>query len=134
MNQKFELTRLVLEHFGKDTSEQNIKKYIPGLWVNPRQKSKGGLRLTPAGLEALQTIGLKHYEIKIDDEIYWTNDFIIWLDQNIECPFYVTNRKIWVFGERLAVQLVLFSGNIQKFYRAKKKSKLNQETIDKPTV
>jgi len=131
MNQKFELTRIVLEHQGKDTSEKNIKKYIPALWINPRQKEKGGLRLTPAGLEALQSVGFKYYEIKIEDQIQWTNDFIIWLDQNIECPFFVTNRKIWVFGERLAVQLVLFSGNIQKFYKAKKKSKLNQETIDK---
>lgn len=121
----------MLAHLGKDTSEQTIKKYLPTFWVNPRQKEKGGLRLTPQGLEILQAADIKSYEIKIEDKIEWTNDFIIWLDQNIEYPFFVTNRKIWVFGERLAVQLVLFSGNIQKFYRAKKRSKLNQESIDK---
>lgn len=121
MNQKFELTKLLLTHLGKDTTDQNIRKYLPVFWINPRKKNQGGLRLTEKGFDLMLSADFKTYEIKIEDEIIWTNDFTIWLDQNLECPFYITNKKIWVFGERMAVQLVLFSGNIQKFYRAKKR-------------
>ena len=132
MNQKFELTKILLEHLGKDTSEKNIRKYVPVFWVNPRRKDRGGLRLTERGFEALQLADIKYYEIKIEDSIIWTNDFTIWLDQNLECPFYITNRKIWVFGEKLAVQLVLFSGNVQKYYRAKKR--FQEKIIDNSAI
>lgn len=131
MNQKFELTKYLLGHLGKDTSIKNIKKYIPVFWVNPRIKDKGGLRLTQQGFEALLSADIKSYELKFEDPIFWTNELVIWIDQNLDCPFYITNQKIWVFGEKMAVQLVLFSGNIQKFYRAKKRSQQKDKSIDK---
>jgi hypothetical protein len=34
----------------------------------------------------------------------------------------LTNREIYVFNDKMAVQLVLFSGNIAKFSTAKAKS------------
>jgi len=43
-------------------------------------------------------------------------------------PFYLTNKRIWVFGEKMAVQLVLFSGNIAKFHRAQKRFKEKQKS------
>jgi hypothetical protein len=39
----------------------------------------------------------------------------------MDCPFYLNNKRIWVFGEKMAVQLVLFSGNIAKFQRARER-------------
>jgi len=83
--------------------------------MNPRQKAKGGLRLTESGWDWLREADLKYYQIDLPKEIEWTNQLIIRLDQFIECPFYITKKAIYVFGERMAVQLVLFSGNIQKY-------------------
>jgi hypothetical protein len=37
------------------------------------------------------------------------------MDQFIDCPFYLTKKAIFVYSEKMAVQLVLFSGNIQKY-------------------
>ena len=128
MNQKFEITRIVLQSQGIDATDQRIKKTIPTWWVNPRNKTKGGLRLTDQGFDCLAKAGIKHYELKFDEPIAYTNELIIWIDQNIDCPFYITNKKIWVFGERLAVQLVLFSGNIAKFHRAQKRFTEKQKT------
>ena len=51
----------------------------------------------------------------------FTNKLVIWIDQNLESPFYLTSKQIYVFGEKIAVQLVLFSGNIAKFQRAKER-------------
>lgn len=118
MNQKFEITKLVLEITGVSFDKKRIEKTIPIWWQNPRRKEKGGLRLTEQGFEALQKADIKSYEIKFDEPLIPTNKLIVWIDQNIDCPYYITSKKIWVFGEKTAVQLVLFSGNIQKFQRA----------------
>ena len=63
----------------------------------------------------------KFYEVKFDEPIFFTNKLAIWIDRNLECPFYLTSKQIFVFGEKTAVQLVLFSGNIAKFQRAQER-------------
>lgn len=118
MNQKFEITKIVLDTLELPNDEERIRKTIPTWWYNTRRKEKGGLRLTEQGFEALQKADIKSYEIKFDEPLTPTNKLIVWIDQNIDCPYFITSRKIWVFGEKTAVQLVLFSGNIQKFQRA----------------
>ncbi len=120
MNPKFDITKLVLETAGLPTDNVRVKKTIPTWWFSTRQKSKGGLRLTEQGFNALQKADIKCYEIKLEEPPAFTNEFIIWLDQNLDCPYFITNRKIWVFGEKTAVQLVLFPDNISKFFRAHK--------------
>jgi hypothetical protein len=121
MNQKTEITRIVLESCGLPNDEARVKKTIPTWWVNTRNKPTGGLRLTEQGFDALKKADIKCYELKFDEPIQYTNELAIWIDQNIDCPFYLTNKKIWVFGEKMAVKLVLFSGNIAKFHRAQKR-------------
>ena len=60
-----------------------------------------------------------------DEPVEYTSQLIIWLDQFINCPWYVTKKEIFVFNENMAIQLVLFSGNITRFTAAKaKKPKL----------
>lgn len=118
MNQKFEITKIVLETVGLPNDDERIRKTIPTWWFNTRRKDKGGLRLTEQGFEALQKADIKYYEVKFDEPLTLTNKLAIWIDQNIDCPYFLTAKKIYVFGERTAVQLVLFSGNIQKFQRA----------------
>lgn len=121
MNQKLEITKKVLEILQLDSSDEKIKKIIPVWWQNPRRKEKGGLRLTDQGFEAFCRANIKFYEIKSEDPIIFTNQLSIWIDQNIDCPFHIKHKKIFVFGAKTAVQLVLFSGNIQKYFQAHKR-------------
>jgi hypothetical protein len=115
MNQRFELTRYVLKEAGKPHDDVYVKKMFSAFWMNPRNKEKGGMRLTDSGWTWLNNAGIKYYQIDLPKEIEWTNQLIIRLDQFIDSPFYLTKKAIYVFTERMAVQLVLFSGNIQKF-------------------
>jgi hypothetical protein len=121
MNPKHDITKAVLESIGLVADEKRIKQTIPIWWMNPRRKEKGGLRLTEQGFKCLRQADIKCYELKFEEPIIVTNELAIWIDQNIDCPFYLTHNRIWVFGEKMAVQLVLFSGNIAKFHRARKR-------------
>jgi hypothetical protein len=122
MDRRIELIRYVLQQANKPHDDAYVKKMFPAFWMNPRQKSKGGFRLTDSGWDWLKEADIKYYQIDIPKEVEWNNQLIIWLDQMIDCPFYLTKKSIFVFGERMAVQLVLFSGNIQKYGLAKAKS------------
>jgi hypothetical protein len=122
MNQKTEITKYILESMDLDASDGRVRKTIPTWWYSTRQKEQGGLRLTDQGFEAFQKAGIKEYRVKFEDTIHFTNQLIIWLDQFIDCPFYLRNKEIYVFNEKMAVQLVLFSGNIQRYTSAKVKS------------
>jgi hypothetical protein len=115
MDQRIELTKYVLETLGLVADEKRIKQTLPMWWQNPRKKEKGGLRLTEQGYTCLKQADIKDYPIDLPKDIEWTGQLIIRLDQFIECPFYLTHKTINVFSERMAVQLVLFSGNIQKY-------------------
>lgn len=128
MNQKQEITKVALESIGLVADESRIKKTIPVWWQNPRNKSVGGLGLTLQGFACLKQAGIKNYEIKFEEPMIFNNGLIVWMDQNLDCPFYVTHKRIWVFAEKTAVQLVLFAGDINRLKRAKEKSKEKQES------
>jgi hypothetical protein len=122
MNQRDDLTRYVLKQFGLPHDDSAVKKTVAVWWQNPRKKDRGGLRLTEQGYNCIKKADIKDYEIQLPKETEWTSQLIIHLDQFIDCPFYITKKYIYVFSERMAVQLVLFSGNIQKYGLAKAKS------------
>lgn len=119
MIQTVEITKKVLEITNPTASPQDLDKALIRWWSNNRKKAQGGLRLTEEGYTALQSAEIKSYKIKFDEPIVFTNQLTIWLDRFIDCPFYLTDKEIYVFSERMAVQLVLFAGNIQKFSAAK---------------
>lgn len=121
MKPKIEITKYVAEQLQLVTDEKSIKKLIPVFWQNPRDKEKGGLRLTDKGFESLKLADIKVHRVRFEEPVQYTNQLIIWLDNFIDCPWYITNREIFVFSEKMAVQLVLFSGNIAKFSAAKAK-------------
>jgi hypothetical protein len=118
MNQKLELTRYVAEQSQLPTDEDSIKYYLIQWWLNPRKKSTGGLRLTDEGFDRVSE-HIKRHRIIIDGPIEYTNKVIIWLDNYIDSPWYVTDKEVFVFSERMAVQLVLFSGNIARYSEIK---------------
>jgi hypothetical protein len=120
MNQKVELTRYIAKSLNILCDE---KKLIHYLWKNPRIKDKGGLRLTLEGYTKIKEAGLKEYRIRFEDSMFIQNKHLIWLDNFIDCPWFITQKEIIVFGEKMAIQMVLFSGDVVKFTTAKAKIK-----------
>jgi len=121
MNPKLKITKYVAEQLGLATDDKSIRKLIQVFWQNIRLKEKGGLWLTEKGFECLVDAGIKHHRVEFDEPIYVNNSLLLWIDRNIDCPFYITHKEIYLFGERMAVQMVLFAGNLQKLQRAQKR-------------
>jgi hypothetical protein len=115
MNWKETYTKIFLQQLGKASNEASIKEYLPLWWQNTRSKTHGGLRLTEAGFDVLSEIDLAVYEIPYPRDMPVTAQVIIFLDQFIDCPYYLTNRSIWVTNEKKAVELTLFSGDLRKY-------------------
>jgi|TARA_B100002019_G_C20955943_1_gene443892 hypothetical protein len=125
MTNKTTLTKVFLKQLDKSTDETSVKQYMPIWWQNTRSKDKGGLRLTDEGYKILQDIGLAVYDIPFPPDMPMTTQVIIFLDQFIDCPYYITNRSIIVTNEKKAVELTLFSGDLRKYglIKAMKRSK-----------
>ena len=122
MSIKLSLTKYVAEQLNLNTEEKNLR-YLKRLWwSSTRNKEKGGLRLTESGFESLQTADIKFYKVTIEKDQIWTNQMTLWLDNFIDCPWHLTKHEIWVTTEKMAIQLVLFSGDIQKFLYSKAQS------------
>ena len=130
MNQKDKITSIILNELSIENNPANFNKYFKLWWQNPRSKKTGGLRLTELGFMALEKAEIKSYKIKFDNPIeIFENKFIIWLDNSINCPFFITPKEIYVFGEKTAVQMILFSGDLKMLYKANTRNK--EKLVDK---
>ena len=115
MNWKEIYTKLFLKQLDKSVDPATVKQYMPIWWQNTRIKDTGGLRLTEAGYNLLQNINIATYDIPYPSDMPLTTQVIIFLDQFIDCPYYLTNRSIIVTHEKKAVELSLFSGDLRKY-------------------
>ena len=79
-------------------------------------KGDSGLRLTKDGFEyAVDHADLATYEIKFPNEIKFTPQVFLYLDNFIDCPYYVTKKRIYVFSEKMGLQLMMFAGDIKQY-------------------
>lgn len=115
MNRKEVYTKLFLKELGMSTSDDNVKGSLMLWWQNTRNKDSGGLRLTEEGFDVVKKIELEHWDIPYPKEMSITPQVIIFLDQFIDCPYFLTNRSIVVTSEKKAVELSLFSGDVRKY-------------------
>jgi hypothetical protein len=128
MNWKETYTKIFLKQSGKSVNDVTIKQYYPLWWQNTRNKSEGGLRLTDEGYRFItEELELEVYDIPLPRDFTPTTNTIIWLDQFIDCPYYMTNRSICVTDEKKAFELHLFSGDIQKYGLTKALKRQNPE-------
>lgn len=118
MSQKIELTKKILKDQNPDYTVQDLETALKTWWISYRTKPKGGLRLTREGFDKLVELEYKCHKVRYEEKMQFSNLVAVWLDQNINCPYYLNNDNIFLFGERDAIQLVLFSGNIPKMIRA----------------
>lgn len=112
-------TKVFLKQLGQAASEQNVKAMMPIWWYNTRNKDVGGLRLTEEGFDVVNKIDLAIYDIPFPLDMQLTTQIIIFLDQFIDCPYYLTNKSVIVTNEKKAVELTLFSGDLRKYGLAK---------------
>ena len=108
-------TKIFLKEKGMAMSEANIKQYMPMWWRNIRNKEKGGLRLTEEGFDLLSEIGIELYDIPYPKDMPLTTQVIIFLDQFIDCPYWLCKYSIEVTDEKKALELHLFSGDVKKY-------------------
>jgi hypothetical protein len=108
-------TKIFLKELGKSYNDLAVKEFMPLWWQNNRNKNTGGLRLTEAGFDILTEIDLATYDIPYPRDMPLTTQVIIFLDQFIDCPYYLTNRSITVTNEKKAVELTLFAGDLRKY-------------------
>ncbi len=113
MNWKETYTKIFLNQLGKTSNDLSVKEFMPLWWKNPRQA--GGLCLTELGFDVLTEIDLATYDVPYPKDKPLTTQVIIFLDKFIDCPYYLTHNSIVVTGEKKAMELHLFSGDLRKY-------------------
>jgi NAD-dependent DNA ligase len=127
MNWKETYTKIFLTQLGKVADESNMKHYMPIWWQNVRSKASGGLRLTDEGFNLLTELDISTYEIPYPKDMPLTTQALIFLDQFIDCPYYITKKSITVTNEKKAVELTLFSGDVRRYGFIKAISKMEKD-------
>lgn len=119
MDVKVNLTKQIadLEGIGVDTSLL-LNGVYRCWWQNIRHNGNRSFRLTQEGYSILSK-HLVFYKIDFLNTLIITNNTLIWLDNFIDCPYYMIDRTIYVSREKMAVQLILFGGDLNKFGKAK---------------
>ncbi len=122
---KLEITKKLAEYDDKYNGDPKfVDMLYKAWWVNWRNTEDRRFRLTDKGYEYFKDIaGVKFYEIKLPLGSIITNKMVIDLDRYIDCPYFLTNTSIMLTGEKAAVQLILFDGDLVKFGRVKDKTK-----------
>jgi hypothetical protein len=115
MDIKDTYTRVFLEAAGITANPDTIKKYKAVWWWNIRNKDSGGLRMTEHALNFIEEYAkIKTYKIDFPEQFSFTPQVLVWLDNFIDSPFYITKKNIIVMREKAAFELYLFSGDVRK--------------------
>lgn len=129
MDIKDNYTRVFLKAANQDITEDILKEKRSAWWWNVRAKESGGLRLTDEALNFIElTAQIKTYKVDFPKKFSVTPQVLLWLDNYIESPYYITRRAITVLKEKSAFELYLFSGDVQKLgYNKALSKRLSQE-------
>ena len=128
MDRKTVYTRTFMELLKQPLHDETIKNNYYAWRQNVRESYQArSLRLTKQGLEMLGTLDLKTYDIKFPAKVIFTPQTYLWLDEFVDCPYYVDKKKIVVTMEKMALQLMLFAGDITKYGLARAMSKREED-------
>jgi hypothetical protein len=115
MSIKDTYTKKFLEANGQIADQKLIEAKKIEWWYNVRSKDSGGLRLTDEGIKFVtESLDLKSYTVKFPGQFNITPQILVWLDNFIESPYFITKKSITVLSEKSAFELYLFSGDVQK--------------------
>ena len=128
MDRKTAYTRTFMQLLEQPIHDDTIKNNYYTWWQNVRESYQArSLRLTKPGFEMLGSIDLKTYTIKFPQKIIFTPQTYLWLDEFVDCPYFVDKAKIIVTMEKMALQLMLFAGDVTKYGLARAMSKTEDQ-------
>jgi hypothetical protein len=128
MDVKTAYTRTFMQLLNHPDHEETLKTYYYTWWQNVRESYQArSLRMTKLGLEILKKLEIKTYSIKFPDKIIFTPQTFLWLDEFVDCPYFVDKKQIVVSMERMALQLMMFAGDVTKYGLARAMSKLDEQ-------
>ena len=103
-------TKVFLQQAELPSDEDSVRQYIKKWFRNPREKLNSSLTLTDEGFEFLTTkIKLQSYRIAFPKDFQITTQVVLFLDKFLDCPNYYNKKEIFVFKEKKAAELMLFS-------------------------
>ena len=128
MDVKTAYTRTFLMLKKEPLHDESIKAAYFSWWQNVRESYQArSLRLTKIGIEWLRDLDIKVYEIKFPAKIIFTPQTFLWLDEFVDCPYFVDKKQIVVTMEKMALQLMMFSGDVTKYGLARAMSKADEQ-------
>ena len=128
MDTKTAYTKTFLMLKEQPLHDESIKTAYYTWWQNVREKYQArSLRLTKLGFEWVESCDIKTYDIKFPAKIIFTPQTYLWLDEFVDCPYFVDKERIVVTMEKMALQLMLFAGDITKYGLARAMSKADEQ-------
>ena len=112
-----ESTNLPLQLGGGIRSEERIKQLF-----------SYGIDKIIMGTSAIENKKLvEEITSKFPDKIIFTPQTYLWLDEFVDCPYFVDKKKIIVTMEKMALQLMMFAGDVTKYGLARAMSKMDEQ-------
>ena len=97
MTPKKKLSIAFLKTHKPDYTPEDFTKFCKQTWRNIREENPS-MRLTKGGYQFLKrTLKLKDYMVKLKRECKLKPEILLGLDKFITCPYYITNKEIYVF-------------------------------------
>ena len=128
MDTKTAYTRTFMGLLEQPIHDESIKTNYYSWWQNVRESYQArSLRLTKLGLDTIKKLDIKTYDIAFPDKIIFTPQTYLWLDEYVDCPYFVDKKKIIVTMEKMALQLMMFAGDITKYGLARAMSKADEK-------
>ena len=128
MDTKTAYTRTFMGLLEQPIHDESVKTNYYSWWQNVRESYQArSLRLTKLGLETVKKLDIKTYDIAFPDKIIFTPQTYLWLDEYVDCPYFVDKKKIIVTMEKMALQLMMFAGDITKYGLARAMSKMDEQ-------
>lgn len=128
MDVKTAYTQTFMQLLNQNLHEENVKTCYYTWWQNVRESYQArSLRLTKQGLEIVKKLDIKLYTIKFPDKIIFTPQTFLWLDEYVDCPYFVDKKQIVVTMEKMALQLMMFAGDVTKYGLARAMSKADEQ-------
>ena len=124
-------TKIFLKALDRSCDDANVKLHIQKLWQSKRTKESGALRLSLEGYEFLiGELKLEEFEVPFTDKIELSPQTIIFFDNYLDCPYFLTGQSLTVFSEKKSFELYMFSDDIRKYglIKAMNKQKKSEET------
>lgn len=116
MTSKETYTKVFLKQLDQPVNDLSVRSALAEWWRNPRSKEKGGMRLTEEGYRMMtEDLDVSFYEVPYAPDMNFTTQIIIWLDNFIDCPYYLDKRSMFVSDDKKALELHMFSGDIKKY-------------------